>query len=105
MSNLSHPDPDNIELSPSENLLWQYVQSMSPETVSQLSRPGSKDVVHAITKTITAILGNLSDENFNTLITTDRDELGHLLGSAMIDGYFLRNIEQRLELEKYLLKE
>lgn len=26
------------------NLLWQYVQSMSPDTVSQLSKPNSSEV-------------------------------------------------------------
>ncbi|MFM7372491.1 MAG: DUF760 domain-containing protein, partial [Sphaerospermopsis kisseleviana] len=41
-------------------------------------------------------------DRYNTMITTSRDELGKLLGSAMIDGYFLRNAEQRLEMEKTL---
>jgi hypothetical protein len=50
-----------------------------------------------------ATLGNLPHESFNTTITTSRDELGKLLGSAMVDGYFLRNVEQRLELEKSFL--
>jgi hypothetical protein len=86
----------------SNNLLWQYVKSMSPETVAQLSKPTSKEVLQAIEQTIVSMLGGLPSESFNVLITTSRDNLGRLLASAMMNGYLLRNIEQRMELEKSL---
>ncbi|MBD2343108.1 DUF760 domain-containing protein [Anabaena subtropica] len=104
MSNDSHRNPEYFA---SEGLningLWEYVQSMSPQTVTQLSKPGSSEVLQLIQRAVMATLGNLPREQFNTNITTSREELGQLLGSAMVDGYFLRNVEQRLELEKSFL--
>jgi hypothetical protein len=35
-------------------------------------------------------------------VNTDRDNLANLLGSAMMTGYFLRQMEQRMELEDML---
>lgn len=85
------------------NGLWEYVQSMNPQTVSQLSKPSSSEVLQLIQRAVVATLGNLPRGQFNTTITTSREELGQLLGAAMVDGYFLRNVEQRLELEKSFL--
>ena len=93
MSNLSRSQTN-------QDQFWQYIQSLNREVVSQLSKPNSPEVLEVIQKSIVAILGNLPDDRYNAMITTNRDELGKLLGSAMIDGYFLRNAEQRLEMEK-----
>jgi hypothetical protein len=104
MSNNSHQNPEYFANEVLQNNgLWEYVQSMSPQTVKQLSKPGSREVLQLIQRAVVATLGNLPHESFNTTITTSRDELGKLLGSAMVDGYFLRNVEQRLELEKSFL--
>jgi len=35
-------------------------------------------------------------------ITTDRENLAGLLASAMMTGYFLRQMEQRMQLEENL---
>jgi Protein of unknown function (DUF760) len=100
MSNLSHRDFDNFESTVNENSFWQYVNSLHPQTVKQLTKPGSEDVVKTINLTVATILGNLSADIASSQIVTSRDELGMLLGSVMIDGYFLRNAEQRMELEQ-----
>lgn len=84
------------------NLLWQYVQSMSPDTVSQLSKPNSQEVFQVMERNIVGLLGNLPSEQFNVSVTTSRENLGKLLASAMISGYFLRNAEQRMTFEKSL---
>ncbi|MBW4563052.1 MAG: DUF760 domain-containing protein [Mojavia pulchra JT2-VF2] len=103
MSNLYHRHPDDIESEAiSNNNLWQYVQSLHPEMVAQLSQPTSPEVLQLIQRAIVAMLGNLPSDRYQSVITTSRDELGRLLGSAMVDGYFLRNAEQRLEMEKTL---
>ncbi|BAY13628.1 DUF760 domain-containing protein [Calothrix sp. NIES-2098] len=103
MSNLSHYNPDNFESElTSNNNFWQYIQSLTPETVGQLSKPSSPEVLQLIQRAIVGILGNLPHDRYQSVITTNRDELGRLLGSAMVDGYFLRNVEQRLEMEKTL---
>ena len=84
------------------NLLWQYVQSMSPETVSQLSQPTSNEVIQVIERNIVGLLGNLPPEHFGMMVTTSREHLGRLLASAMMSGYFLRNAEQRMSMERSL---
>jgi hypothetical protein len=86
----------------SSNLLWQYVQSMSPDTVTQLSKPMSSEVFQVMERNIVGLLGNLPSEHFGVTVTTNRENLGRLLASAMISGYFLRNAEQRMAFEKSL---
>lgn len=78
------------------NSLWQYVQSLSPETISLLSKPSSPEVFQVIERNIVGILGGLPSEHFGVTISTSRENLGRLLASAMISGYFLRNAEQRM---------
>ena len=84
------------------NLLWQYVQSLSPEAVTQLSKPTSTEVFQVMENNIVGLLGNLPSEHFGVTVTTNRENLGRLLASAMISGYFLRNAEQRMVFEKSL---
>ncbi|MEB3216975.1 MAG: DUF760 domain-containing protein [Nostocales cyanobacterium 94392] len=81
------------------NSLWQYVTSLSPETVTQLSKPSSSEVFGVIERNIIGLLGSLPSEAFHVSITTNRESLGKLLASAMISGYFLRNAEQRMNFE------
>jgi hypothetical protein len=81
------------------NLLWQYVKSLSPETVTQLSKPTSSEVFQVMERNIVGLLGNLPPEHFGVTITTSRESLGRLLASAMISGYFLRNAEQRMNFD------
>ncbi|MEC4819324.1 MAG: DUF760 domain-containing protein [Scytonema sp. PMC 1069.18] len=81
------------------NLLWQYVKSLSPETVTHLSKPSSHEVFQVMERNIMGLLGNLPPEHFGVSITTSREHLGRLLASAMMSGYFLRNAEQRMNFE------
>lgn len=82
--------------------LWEYVQGLSPETISQLSRPGSQEVFQVMERNIIGLLGNLPPDHFEVNISTSRENLGRLLASAMMSGYFLRNAEQRLGFEQAL---
>jgi len=81
------------------NLLWQYVRSLSPDTVTQLSKPTSTEVFQVMERNIVGLLGNIPSEHFGVTVTTNRENLGRLLASAMISGYFLRNAEQRMNFE------
>jgi Protein of unknown function (DUF760) len=84
------------------NQLWQYVNQMEPETVSRLSQPTSEEVVQVMERSVLSLLGHLPPSNFNVMITTDRESLGQLLASAMMNGYFLRAAEQRMDFESAL---
>ncbi|MEQ8538351.1 MAG: DUF760 domain-containing protein [Coleofasciculus sp. D1-CHI-01] len=85
------------------NLLWQYVQSLHPETVAQLSKP-DPEVVQVMERNLIGMLGTLPHEHFNVTVTTNRENLSRLLVSAMMNGYFLRNAQQRMEFETSLHK-
>ena len=82
--------------------LWHYVKQMSPDTVSQLSKPLSSEVFQVMERNIIGMLGQLPADQFNFNISTSRENLGQLLASAMMSGYFLRNAEQRMQFEKAL---
>jgi hypothetical protein len=89
--------------SDNENSLWHYVQSLSPETITHLSQPESKEVFDIIEHNIIGLLGSMPQEDFQVEINTNRQNLGRLLASAMISGYFLRNAEQRMGFEQSLI--
>jgi hypothetical protein len=82
--------------------LWHYVQSLSPDTIAQMSKPQSSEVFNVMERNIIGLLGNLPSEHFGVSINTSREHLGRLLASAMMSGYFLRNAEQRMNFEKSL---
>jgi hypothetical protein len=89
--------------SANENSLWQYVQSLTPETITHLSQPESNEVFQIIERNITGLLGNIPQDDFEVEINTNRENLGRLLASAMMSGYFLRNAEQRMSFEQSLM--
>lgn len=89
-------DPETV------NVLWQYLKSLSPETVNLLSKPDSPEVFQVMERNIIGLLGNLPPEQFGVTISTSRENLGRLLASAMMSGYFLRNAEQRMNFEQTL---
>jgi hypothetical protein len=102
VNNTSNNVPEFFEGDTNTNLLWEYVQSMSPETITRLSKPMSPEVFQVMERNIVGMLGSLPSEHFNVTINTSRENLGRLLASAMISGYFLRNAEQRMVFEKSL---
>lgn len=103
MNNLpAHPSENFADRSSnSNNLLWQYVQSLNPETVAQLSQP-EPEVAQIMEQNLRGILGNLPPDHFGMTITTSRENLGQILASAMMNGYFLHQAKQRMELDKSL---
>ncbi|MEL6786665.1 MAG: DUF760 domain-containing protein [Cyanobacteria bacterium J06607_15] len=86
-----------------ENSLWSYVQSLPPETINHLSQPESPEVFQIVERNILGLLGNMPSESFDVAISTNRESLSRLLASAMMSGYFLRNAEQRMGIEKSFL--
>ncbi|HEY9636480.1 MAG TPA: DUF760 domain-containing protein [Coleofasciculaceae cyanobacterium] len=102
MNDISNHGSEFFESDSDTNLLWNYVQSMSPDTIARLSKPLSTEVFQVMERNIVGMLGNLPSEHFGVTVSTSRENLGRLLASAMISGYFLRNAEQRMVFEKSL---
>lgn len=81
------------------NQLLKYLQHQSPEILERVARSVSPEIKQIISQNVQGLVGVLPTEDFGVQITTDRDNLASLLASAMMTGYFLRRMEQRMELE------
>ncbi len=81
------------------NQLLHYLQHQPPEVLSRVARSVSPEIKEIISQNVQGLVGVLPSGAFNAQITTDRDNLAGLLASAMMTGYFLRRMEQRMELE------
>ena len=90
------------ELNSSNNLLLDYLKEQSPETLATVAQSVSPEVQQIINQNIQNLLGILPPSHFNVTITTDRENLAGLIGSAMMTGYFIRQMETRMQLDKSL---
>lgn len=88
---------DSEDISP--NPLLQYLQHQSPEVLSRVAKSVTPDIKQIISQNVQGLVGVLPSEGFDVHITTNRENLAGLLASAMMTGYFLRQMEQRMELE------
>ena len=86
----------------STNSLIQYLQEQSPDVLQRVARSASTDIQDIIRHNVQGLLGMLPGEQFEVKIQASRDSLAGLLASAMMTGYFLRQMEQRMELEASL---
>ena len=87
----------------SGNSLIQYLQEQSPDVLQQVARSASGEIQDVIRHNVQGLLGMLPGEQFEVKIQTSRENLAGLLASAMMTGYFLRQMEQRMELEGSLM--
>ena len=74
----------------------------SPDVLKRLARSASNDIQDIIRHNVQGLLGMLPGEQFEVKVTANRDNLANMLASAMMTGYFLRQMEQRKELEEAL---
>lgn len=86
------------------NHLMQYLQRQHPDILARIAQSASSEIKQIITQNVQGLVGMLPSEDFNIQITTDRENLAHLLASAMMTGYFLGQVEQRRNLEETLSK-
>lgn len=96
-------DAQSSQDAPKENSLLSYVKTMDPDTINQLSRPDSSEVMQVMEHNVMGLLGGLPSSHFDVTVTTNRENLGRLLASAMMSGYFLRGAEQRLAFEEQFI--
>ena len=83
----------------SGNDLIKYLQEQSPDVLQRVARSASPEIQEIIRHNVQGLLGLLPGEQFEVKIQTSRDNLAGLLASAMMTGYFLRQMEHRMELE------
>ncbi|MEM7772397.1 MAG: DUF760 domain-containing protein [Cyanobacteria bacterium P01_E01_bin.6] len=81
------------------NQLLQYMQHQPPEVLAMVAKSVSPEIKQIISQNVQGLVGVLPSEAFNVQVTTDRENLAGILASAMMTGYFLRRMEQRMELE------
>ncbi len=84
------------------NALIQYLQEQSPDVLQRVAKSASKDIQDIIRHNVQGLLGMLPGDQFEVKVTSSRDHFANLLASAMMTGYFLRQMEQRKELEEAL---
>lgn len=100
-------NPDFLSFQPDEeeraNQLLNYLQHQSPDVLARVAESATPEIQEIISQNVQGLVGMLPSENFNVQITTDRENLAGLLASAMMTGYFLRKMEQRMELEETLI--
>lgn len=85
------------------NPLLQYLQHQSPEVLARVAKSASPEIKEIISQNVQGLLGMLPSEHFNVQIVTNRENLAGLLASAMMTGYFLRQMEQRMELDTSIM--
>ena len=84
------------------NTLMQYLRQQHPEVLAQIAQSASPEVKQIISQNVQGLVGMLPAGDFNVKVTTDRENLAHLLASAMMTGYFLCQMEKRRDLEESL---
>jgi hypothetical protein len=98
-------NPDNFDFFGNDteegqaNQLLKYLQHQSPEVLARVAKSVSPEIKQIISQNVQGLVGVLPSEAFNVQVSTDRENLAGLLASAMMTGYFLRRMEQRMELE------
>lgn len=94
---------DHAEADDLGNQLLKYLQTQSPEVLARVAKSVSPEIKQIISQNVQGLVGVLPSEAFGVQITTNRENLAGLLASAMMTGYFLRRMEQRMELEESVL--
>jgi hypothetical protein len=83
-----------------KNELMQYISQQKPEILASIAQSAPLEVKQAITHNVMGLVGMLPAEGFGCQITTNKENLANLLASAMMTGYFLSQVEKRMDLEE-----
>ncbi len=75
------------------------------DVLQRVAKSASPEIQEIIRHNVQGLLGMLPGEQFEVKVTSSKDNLASLLASAMMTGYFLRQMEQRKQLEETLLSD
>ncbi|OAY67460.1 hypothetical protein ACMD2_06698 [Ananas comosus] len=85
------------------NELLEYLKSLEPHNLKELTSSAGEDVVFAMNTFIKRLLAVSDPAQMKTAVTeTSAPELANLLFWLMIVGYSVRNIEVRFDMERVL---
>jgi hypothetical protein len=87
MNYLSAQDFSSFPPPSESSSLEHFIKSLPEKAIARLSQPDS-DIAKLMNQYLAETLGVLPTGPFNLLVTTDRDNLAHLLASAMAYGFF-----------------
>lgn len=86
-----------------QNELLEYLKSLEPQNLKDLTSSAGEDVVLAMNTFIKRLLAVSDPGQMKTSVTeTSAPELGKLLYWLMVVGYGIRNIEVRFDMERVL---
>ncbi|OEL18563.1 hypothetical protein BAE44_0020417 [Dichanthelium oligosanthes] len=85
------------------NELLEYLKSLEPQNLKELTSTAGEDVVFAMNAFIKRLLAVSDPEQMKTTVSeTSANQLANLLFWLMIVGYSMRNIEVRFDMERVL---
>ncbi len=96
------PGFEGVQIPGQDNALWMYLQNQDPQTFQEVAQSSSSEVTEILGYNIRQLVGNLPPDQFGVQVVTSREGLAKMLSGAMMSGYFLRAMEQRMQLEKAL---
>jgi 3-hydroxy-3-methylglutaryl CoA synthase len=97
-------DEDTVTLAARAASMAMKSADAKPDEIGMLVGGTETAVDHSkpVSSFVQGLLGMLPGEQFEVKIQASRDNLAGLLASAMMTGYFLRQMEQRMDLEASL---
>lgn len=81
------------------NKLHEYIQSQSMQDMTRLASEISPQVKQIIAGNVQALLGYLPGQEFQTTVAAEKSSFQNLLASAMVTGYFMHAMENRMKME------
>ncbi|XWS25997.1 hypothetical protein CRYUN_Cryun27aG0115900 [Craigia yunnanensis] len=86
-----------------QNELLEYLKSLEPQNLKELTSSAGEDVVFAMNTFIKRLLAVSDPDQMKASVTeTSAQELAKLLYWLMVVGYSIRNIEVRFDMERVL---
>lgn len=84
---------------PQPNKLHEYIQSQSMQDMARLASEITPQVKQIIAGNVQALLGHLPNQEFQTTVAAEKGSFQNLLASAMVTGYFMHAMENRMQME------
>ncbi|MEM9771219.1 MAG: DUF760 domain-containing protein [Cyanobacteria bacterium P01_D01_bin.73] len=85
------------------NYLLKYLKQQPPDVLAQVAKSATSEAKQIVSQNVQGLIGALPPDKFQAQIMTNHESLANLLASAMMTGYFLHQMEQRMEMENAIL--